>query len=86
MYISKKIEKMINIAKCALCQSGMKYRLGACVLYKGKVCSTGFNNTSRSVLHRRIFPSVHAEMDAVCNFINKTNNRLTYSKGKEPKV
>lgn len=73
--ISNKISKICETAKNTRLKSNMPMRLGACVVYKGKVCSTGFNHTNRSYISGYTFPSIHAEMSAVSSFVGRVSYR-----------
>ncbi len=68
---SNKFIKICDIAKEVLKKSNMPMKLGSCVIYKGKVISTGFNHTTRSYISGFTFPAIHAEMSAISSFLTK---------------
>lgn len=84
--LSRRLENLCLQAQMASHNSNMKVRLGACVLFRGKLIHLGSNSNNRSRLNGAMFPAVHAEVDVVNKFVqsnckNTRHMRRSYPQG-----
>jgi deoxycytidylate deaminase len=69
--ISNKLQKFIELANQASTKTNMSTRIGACVISHNKAISIGWNDNIRSAMNRRYVPSIHAEVDAIRDYVQR---------------
>ena len=79
--LSNKFENICSKAKIVSMNSNMNIKLGACVIYRGKIIHYGTNSNVRTIINRKLFPAIHAEVNVVNKFIN--SNCKFNKKGKD---
>lgn len=76
MISTKRFQTLCNIAHYESKRSPMKSKLGACVVYRGKLVNVGFNSNDRSYMHGNSYTAIHAEISAITKFIQSNSNSL----------
>lgn len=74
MITTKKFETFCNIAQHESEKSPMKTKLGAAIVYKGKLVNLGYNSNDRSYMNGNSYTAIHAEISAISQFIRSSGN------------
>lgn len=75
---SRRLQGLCRHAQNASHNSTMKTRLGACVLFRGKIVNIGTNNNVRNRINGLLYQSVHAEVDAIHKFIQSNCKNIRH--------